>query len=161
MVSSNMQMTSLNKVRQLSRWERRLLIQSLLLLPMIHAALLTLGYSRLRGVMERLLPLKFIDRPASETENLQRARDVARIVSIAARRGLYKATCLRRSLLVWWFLRRRGIQSCICFGVRKMNQQLEAHAWVEYQGIVVNDSEQVREAYQILEETFPPTKLGL
>jgi hypothetical protein len=154
-------MTSLNKVGQLSRRERRLLIHSVLLLPIIHVALLVLGYSRLRGVMEKLLPLKPIEMHPCEAENIQRARDIARIVSIAARHGLYKATCLRRSLLAWWFLRGQGIQSRICFGVRKMDRQLEAHAWVEYQGIVINDSERVREAYQTLEETFPPTKLGL
>lgn len=154
-------MTSLNKARQLSQWERRLLFQSVLLLPVIHLALLVLGYSRLQGAMERLLPLKSVDRSPSETENIQQAQEIARIVSIAARHGLYKATCLRRSLLVWWFLRGLGIQSRICFGVRKMDHQLEAHAWVEYQGVIVNDSERVREAYQTLEETFPPTKMGL
>jgi hypothetical protein len=42
-----------------------------------------------------------------------------------------------------------------------VEQQLEAPAWVEFQGIVVNDSERIREAFQTLEETFPPTKLGL
>ena len=156
-----MQMTSLNKIGQLSRRERRLLLQSVLLLPLIHVALLVLGYSRLRGAMERLLPLKSIDISSSEMENRKRAHDIARIVSIAAGHGLYKATCLRRSLLVWWFLRGQGIQSRICFGVRKMDRQLEAHAWVEHQGVVVNDSERVREAFQTLEETFPPTRLGL
>lgn len=156
-----MRMSSLNKVGQLSWWERRLLFQSLLLLPLIHVALLVLGYFYLRGMMEKLLPLKSIDISSSEMENIKRARDIARIVSIAARHGIYKATCLRRSLLVWWFLRGQGIQSHICFGVRKMDRQLEAHAWVEYQGVVVNDSERVREAFQTLEETFPPTRLGL
>ena len=156
-----MLMLSLNKFGGLSRQERRLLFLSVLLLPVIHLALLLLGYSRLRKGMEKLLPLKSIDISPPDAENTQQARDIARIVSIAARHGLYRATCLRRSLLFWWFLRGRGIQSRVCFGVRKMDHQLEAHAWVEYQGIVINDSERVREAYQLLEEALPQTKLGL
>lgn len=156
-----MRITDLNKVWQLSRRERGLLFQSVLLLPALHAALLILGYSRLRGVMERLLPLRAIDNSPSETENIKRAREIARIVSVAARHGFYKATCLRRSLLVWWFLRGQGIQSQIRFGVRKINLQMEAHAWVAYQGTILNDSEHICEAYQPLEEVYPPTKLGL
>ena len=156
-----MLMTNLNKVGGLSRDARRYLFQSVLLLPVIHFALLLLGYFRLRGAMEKLISLKPIDTPVSETEILGRAREIARIVSIAAQHGLYKATCLRRSLLVWWFLRREDIQSEVCFGVRMIDHQLEAHAWVEYRGVVVNDSVDVHKYYQTLNDVFPPTKLGL
>lgn len=153
--------TRLDKVRRLSRDERGLLYRSFLLLPVIHIALLTLGYSRLRGVVEKLFPLKSIVTSPSEVENIQQARDIARIVSIAARHGLYKATCLRRSLLVWWLLRGEGIQSYIRFGVRKHDGQLEAHAWVEYNGIIVNDLTNIREDYQALHDNLPPTQWGL
>src|SRR5687767_12643808 len=161
MGSSSMLMTSLDKVRQLSWRERGLLFQSVMLLPVIHAGLLLLGFYRLRRVMEKLIPLKPIHTPVSETEILQRGREIARIVSIAAQHGLYKGTCLRRSLLVCWFLRRKGIQSEIRFGVRMFNRKLEAHAWVEYNGVVVNDSASVHENYQALNDVFPPTELGL
>jgi len=154
-------MTDLNKVGGLSRKDRRLLLQSVLLLPVIHIALLLLGYHRLRGVMEKLIPLQPIDATISETEILGRAREIARIVSIAAQHGLYKGTCLRRSLLAWWFLRREGIQSEICFGVRMIDRQLEAHAWVERNGTVINDSAKVHENYQALRDVLPSTKLGL
>jgi hypothetical protein len=156
-----MLMTNLNKVGGLAPQDRRLLFQSVLLLPVIHFALLVLGYYRLRGVMEKLIPLKPIDRPVSETEVLQRGREIARIVSIASQHGLYKASCLRRSLLAWWFLRREGIQSEICFGVRMFNLKLDAHAWVERNGIVLNDSGDVHKYYRTLNNVLPPTKLGL
>lgn len=156
-----MLMTNLNKVRQLSRKDRRLLLQSVLLLPVIHFALLLLGYHRLRGVMEKLIPLQSIDAPVSEMEIIQRAQEIARIVSTAAQHGLYKANCLRRSLLAWWFLRRQGIRSNICFGVRMNDQHLEAHAWVERNGIVLNDSGDVHKYYRLLNNVLPSTKLGL
>jgi len=136
-------------------------LRAFLLLPLIHFALLLLGYSRLWGVMEKLIPYKPIDISLSDIEILERARESARIVSIAAQHGLYKATCLRRSLLVWWFLRREGLQGRICFGVRMCDRKLEAHAWVEYKGMVVNDSLQVHERYTALREVLPPTCSGL
>jgi hypothetical protein len=154
-------MSNLAKLRQLSQKEQGLLFQSVLLLPVIHAGLLFFGFYRLQRAMERLSPLQPTDTPASETGTLEGAREIARIVSIAAEHGMYKATCLRRSLLVWWFLRREGIPSRICFGVRTVHGKLEAHAWVEYHGIVVNDSGSVHENFQALREGFPSTQFGL
>ena len=156
-----MLMSSLNKFRQLTPGHRRLLFQAFLLLPIIHVALFIFGYYRLRGIIEKLSPWKCIDLHDPESDRLQRARDIARLVTIAARRGWYKATCLRRSILVWWFLRKENIPSEICFGVRMVNRTLEAHAWVEYQGVVINDSASVHENYQILHDVFPSTKSGL
>jgi hypothetical protein len=156
-----MQMSNLDKLRQLSRREQGLLFQSALLLPVVHAGLLSLGFHRLRRVMEWLSPLQRMDTPASDTEILERAREMARIVSIAAEHGVYKASCLRRSLLVWWLLRRAGIPGQVCFGVRTVLGKLEAHAWVEYHGIVVNDSGSVHENFQALREGFPSTQFGL
>jgi hypothetical protein len=154
-----MLMTNLNKVRGLSPSERRLFVQSLLLLPLVHLALLLLGFARLRQVMERWAPLN--NRTLSETEALQHAQEITRMVSIAAQHGLYRATCLRKSLLVWWFLRGEGIPSRLCFGVRILDHKLEAHAWVEWDGRIINDSANVREQYQSLHNGLPATRLGL
>jgi hypothetical protein len=156
-----MLMSKLNKLRALSRPERRLLFESVLLLPFIHAALILLGYSRLRRWMERLAPLKAIEPPLYEAAYIPRARDIARIVSIAARHGVYKATCLRRSLLTWWLLRRERIPSNVCFGVRMSDGRLEAHAWLEYNGVIINDSPTIRARYQPLYEALPSTEMGL
>jgi hypothetical protein len=154
-------MTNLDKLQRLSGKEQRLLFQSILFLPVIHLALFALGYHRLRRMMERWAPLDLFGAPTSERESLHRARETARIVSIAAQHGPYKATCLRRSLLLWWFLRREGIPGEVRFGVRKCDGRLEAHAWVECHGVVVNDSAAVQENYQSLHNVLPSTNLGL
>jgi hypothetical protein len=156
-----MLMTNLDKLRQLSRQQRGLLFQSVLLLPLIHVALLVLGHYRLRGALEKLFPLQPTSTPGSETEILAQARATARIVDIVGGHGLYRATCLRRSLLVWWFLRRRGIRSSVSFGVRRLEGRLEAHAWVEYSGAIVNDSANVLENYQALRNVLPSSHWGL
>lgn len=111
--------------------------------------------------MAALTPLQPAPRGLSETEILPLAREAARIVSIAAGHGVYRATCLRKSMLVWWFLRREGIQSRICFGVRMTDRLLEAHAWVEWDGIVLNDSIHVSQGYKALRDGLPATTVGL
>lgn len=152
---------NLIKLKALSRKERGLLLQSALLLPAIHAALILFGYARLQRVLEALTPLRPDQRHLSTTEILADARVISRIVSIAAAHGLYRATCLRKSMLVWWFLRREGIQSNICFGVRMNGGLLEAHAWLESNGIVLNDSIDVSGQYKALRDGLPATSLGL
>jgi hypothetical protein len=154
-------MTNLNRFRRLPRVKRRLLLQSVLLLPVIHFSLNLIGYSRLRDVLEKMFPLKPGKENVSEPEIVRRGEEIAYIVLIAAQHGLITAGCLRRSILAWWFLRRGGIPSDICFGVRKCNHALEAHAWVEYHGRVLNDFAKIHEIYLPLKGALPSTKLGL
>jgi hypothetical protein len=64
-------------------------------------------------------------------------------------------------MLVWWILRARGFDSTVCFGVRTEDGHLEAHAWVEHEGNVIDDTEDVRVRYRPLHEGVPPTMSGL
>jgi hypothetical protein len=84
------------------------------------------------------------------------ARGVARVVDVAARRGPYGATCLPRSLTLWWLLRRRGIDPELRIGVRKGAGNFEAHAWVEFRGLVLNDSADVRERFAMFDRAILP-----
>ena len=57
---------------------------------------------------------------------------------------MFKSTCLRRSLVLYHFLRRAGINVQICFGVRykgdlqkkEVSMELEGHAWLFYKGAI-------------------------
>jgi len=57
---------------------------------------------------------------------------------------MFKSTCLRRSLVLYHFLRREGVNVQICFGVRykgelqkeKVSRELEGHAWLFYKGAI-------------------------
>jgi len=44
-----------------------------------------------------------------------------------------RASCLRQSLLVWWFLRRRGLGAKLRIGVNNREEFL-ANGWVELEG---------------------------
>jgi hypothetical protein len=154
-------MTSPNSVGQLSAEQRRLLLVSLVALPPIDLALRLIGYYRLRRIAEWLTAgRQRADRHAT-VPALPRAQQIARAVSIAARHGFIRATCLRRSVLLWWMLRHRGIQSDICFGVRTHAGRLEAHSWVELDGAVLDDDGNIRQEYRALRGMLPPTSNGL
>ncbi|MDR4497684.1 MAG: lasso peptide biosynthesis B2 protein [Candidatus Scalindua sp.] len=71
-----------------------------------------------------------------------------------------KNTCLRRSLVLYYFLRKFGINVTICFGVRYSEVQpsshtqkkLEGHAWLLYKGKIF--LERNAEATKIYKMTY-------
>ena len=79
--------------------------------------------------------------------DLAEGRSAATMVEIAAQRGPYQARCLQKSLVLWWVLRRHGIAADVWFGVCKEGSRLDAHAWVECRGVVLNDKDDVREHF--------------
>jgi hypothetical protein len=48
-----------------------------------------------------------------------------------------RALCLEQSLALYYVLRRQGVSVSYCQGVQV--QPFQAHAWVEYEGVPVND----------------------
>jgi len=56
-----------------------------------------------------------------------------------------KVLCLQRSAVTTYLLRRRGIPARLVIGTKVM--PLLAHAWVEVDGVVVNDWPRVQQAY--------------
>jgi len=56
------------------------------------------------------------------------------LVGVAGRNHLYPMGCLRQSLVLQWLLGRRGIITDLQIGVRKGVDELNAHAWLEYEG---------------------------
>src|SRR2546425_2686623 len=47
------------------------------------------------------------------------------------------ATCLKKSLILFRMLRRRGIPAELRLGVRKLDGEVSAHAWVECEGRIL------------------------
>lgn len=152
-------MTSWEKFKRLSWAEFWILFASFFLLPLTNFLLKLMGYIRLHQFIEWSAPIR--KKQSLTKETMLQAKSIARMVAIAASHGLYRATCLRKSLLVLWFLRRQNINGVICFGVRLVNGILEAHAWVEWQDTVINDEADVREHFVILEKGLPDTQVGL
>ena len=135
--------TKLRKVQQLSWSERRLLLEAFLVLPLVALGVRVFG---LRPIQTILANPRRLDHNLDEDSGkllLPRACAIARIVGIAARHGLGRPKCLTQSLVLWWFLRRQQIDGDLRIGVQPKGDQLEAHAWVTFQGVVLNDGDDV------------------
>ena len=145
----------LEKLLALTPSERWLLVRLMLLLPAIGTALRLVGFKRTRDALARLVlgrKARPLADPAAESEQAQR---LARLVSIAANHGPYRATCLRQSLALWWLLRRRAIPAELHIGVRKARGVLEAHAWVECCSRALNDSQNATASYAAFPRSCP------
>jgi hypothetical protein len=119
------------KLRRTRAEELGTLLEAVLLLPLTRAALLLLGLRRWQATLSRFsgLPTATV-RPGDDRQ----AQLAARCVAAAAARFAPGDTCLSQAVVLWWLLRRRGLDSGLHIGVRKSCDRLEAHAWIEYRG---------------------------
>jgi Transglutaminase-like superfamily len=137
-----------DKFVRLSWQERSLLVQALVLLPLVALSIHLLGMERTQYGLAKLCPP--VDSLSSEPLYLQ-AETTAKMVAIAAHYSQYWANCLKRSLVLWYLLRRQGIISELRIGVQQGVGEFQAHAWVEYQNTVLNDVQNVRQLFVMFE----------
>ena len=130
----------LARLRALSRRERSVLARALVLLPLVAASLRVLGLRRTQALFLRR------DRPGRRPKALS-VGDIARLVSIAARRGPFRAKCLPASITLQSLLLQAGTASELRLGVRKRGMRLEAHAWVEHEGVPLMESSDVHSRF--------------
>ena len=146
---------NLKKTWQLSGAERWLLAQAFLALPLVALGLRCWGFRRLHARLNQGLAKA----PHSYAlgDDLDQARVTARLVKAAARYGLGRPRCLSCSMALWWLLQRQGISGTLRLGVSPQGGRLEAHAWVEFQGAVLNDSADVHLRFAPFKEEIIPS----
>lgn len=124
----------------LSPQHKRVAASALVLLPVFWLGLHLLGLRRWR-----LLTLSAIRKP--DPGPTVDARALGDLVNAVARHSPLPASCLTRSLLLEWLLRRNGIAAELCIGVQRTAQGIAAHAWVECAGRPVNDRADIAESF--------------
>lgn len=87
--------------------------------------------------------------PRSGTAALDPGRSMSVAAAVDAGLGLIPVapTCLRRSVTLIRELNRLHLGSTLHIGVRKVSDNIEAHAWVQVSDVVVNDDPEVTETY--------------
>jgi Transglutaminase-like superfamily len=136
----------------LSGSEKLLLIQALCLLPIVAILLQLKG---LRFTQNLLLQLPHHQQSSDSSET--QIWTTVRMVRVAVRYNQPWANCLKQSLVLWFLLRAQGIISELRIGVQTESAKFAAHAWVEYQGIVLNDTDDVHQRYQAFDRLFDRT----
>ena len=79
--------------------------------------------------------------------SLQEILSSQRAVRSAARRHLYPMRCLAQSLALAWLLGRRGVATDLRLGVSRQQGKFDAHAWLELDGVPINDSSNLMRRY--------------
>ncbi|MFM8469511.1 MAG: lasso peptide biosynthesis B2 protein [Limisphaerales bacterium] len=143
----------LRSFRSLPASERRCYFSALLLLPLVDIGLRLSAWQRCQQSAERWAKAGPV-----AGRHYPPPRRIAWLVERAARHCPWPATCLRRSLLLWAFLLRSGVASELRLGFRNADGKFEAHAWVELDGVPLNDAPDVRSRYAVPEQ--PLTALG-
>ncbi len=120
----------LREFRQLSAGARIVLLQAMVLLVGIRVLLPIFGLKNVRKLLRSVSEF----RGKSELD----LRENLRLLQAAARRCPVGSTCLTRALAAQLLLRRGGIDSRLCIGVKRDEQRkFEAHAWLERNGEVI------------------------
>ncbi len=137
---------------------RELFLRALLLLPLISFRLRFRGFGATQQTLQGFLG----DSGKSGTKNstvlandLQRAALTTRMVNAAARYAWKNATCLEKSLALWYLLARQGIASTVRIGARKLDDKFQAHAWVEREGVPLDDPGDSHRHYATFDVAFP------
>jgi hypothetical protein len=132
--------------------DRRLFLEAAFALPSIALALrlvrMNALFDHLGGLADRWA------QPMEAEDTSIAIRRTQRLLALAAWRGAYRGNCLSRSATLWWLLRRQGIPSALRIGVRKEDGALDAHAWVECDGVAINDRTRSLRRYTPFEETL-------
>ena len=141
--------------RALSGREQKVLLASLALLPLFWLGLRLAGLQRFQVWLDRS--------PIARRAPLSQAEAAALGVAVnrAANHILGPANCLTRSLLLRWLLRRFGTASDLRIGVCFEQGKLAAHAWVEKDGIPLNDRPEVVARYAAFDQPVAPQMWGL
>lgn len=129
----------------LSKSDRALLIRAMFLLPIVAASLKTIGLRRTQSWLAG--NALATTRPPTE-QTRAKVRRAAQMVAAACRRYPFRSGCLPRTIVLWSLLRRRGLHADVRIGVRHdTHGEFQAHAWLEWNGQVINDAGDIASQY--------------
>lgn len=134
------------RYRRLSKNERKDLVRGFVLIPWAAVYVRLFGVRKLERAARDNADL---NTAGGQTDNgqLAVARAAARMIEAASRNGIARGNCLSKSVALWWLLKRKNISAELRIGARKAGRELEAHAWVELDGQILNDADDVRDSY--------------
>ena len=142
----------LRRFSALERSAQSLFLRAIVLLPLVSLSLRWRGFRETQAVLERFLSTTNPEQNFAEAS--KRVALIAHTVNVADRHGLVHCSCLAKSLTLWWLLGRQGIASELRIGIRKDNEKLEAHAWIERDGAALNEPEEHHRHYAAFDAAF-------
>jgi hypothetical protein len=130
-------MQRFRRFRRLSGFERAVVFEAVIALPIAWLAARLLGSRICRAAFEEPARAARNSR-FLETDTLNIAKRIARLEAVTAANLFFRTSCLEQSLVLCRLLGRRGMNAGLRIGARKEADRFEAHAWVEMAGNVVD-----------------------
>lgn len=143
-------MKRLRHLLDLSAAERLLLIKALLVLIVVRLSLLILPFGPFCRRWGSLIARAGMRPPRQSLP----PRRVVWLTSVASR-YVPGAHCLARSFAAHLMLAQHGHRARMQIGVRKNDGRMEAHAWLEYRGVPLFESETHVEGFSLLTSINP------
>jgi hypothetical protein len=142
----------LRRFKKLERPAQKLFLRGAVLLPVVSLSLKMCGFRRTQAMLEAFLRRRAVlERLVEVTENTALT---VRMVHAALREGFGHPTCLEESLVIWYLLGRQGIESAVRIGIRKDEGKFGAHAWVERDGVALNQPDAQHHHYTAFDAEF-------
>jgi len=137
---------------------RGIFLRATAVLPVIFISLKMRGFGATQEFLLRSFP---IAPQTSQQDSIhvvddrKRAQLTSRMINAAVRHVWRASTCLEKSLALWWLLGRQGIACEVRIGARKQGGKFEAHAWLERDGVAINEPQQEHRHYAAFDAAFP------
>jgi hypothetical protein len=142
----------LRRFSALERAARKVFLRGAVLLPIVSLSLKMRGFRATQTMLEASLKRRGAQQNLSE--QLNRIARTVRMVHAATRYGIGHPSCLEESLVLWYLLGRQGIESTVRVGIRKDEGKFGAHAWVERDGVALNQPDAQHHHYAAFDADF-------
>jgi Transglutaminase-like superfamily len=133
---------------------RRIFRRAVFLMPQVNLSLRVRGFQKTQRTLQEQLSIALRE-PPDDNEDVKRAvQTTCRMVLAAARYGFVRPSCLVESLTLWYLLREQNISATLRIGVSKTAKKFEAHAWVESDGMALNQPAEPHQHYAVFDSEF-------
>ena len=119
-------MRRIKQLRALSRAERNVLFRAAVWLPIAALSLRLVGFKQTQAFFAGR-GASFAQAPVT-VKDIQRAKNTARMVQVAANHGLVRTRCLQRSLVLTRLLGSQRIPCALILGARQQDEGLKNQA---------------------------------
>lgn len=122
---------------RLSASRKYIAMDAAVLLLITWIGLRLVGFRRWKDWLER----SAVSAAPGSADTSGAAISLARLEETVARHLPFRTNCLENSFALYWLLRRNHVPAKLRIGARKIDARLEAHAWLESQGIVLGNTD--------------------
>jgi hypothetical protein len=135
------------RYRKLPKEERGLVLRGMVLLPLTMLGLRTMSFRRCKELIKQFSSVTSSPQRVEADRQVVVRKIIVAAMNAVEKNGPWRPNCLERSLALWWLFRMNAMDGELHIGGRKNQGRFEAHAWVEWDGQVLNDSMDVHKHY--------------